>query len=130
MSYRLFLDDERIPQQVKWVEIPLGPWVVVRSYDEFVNTIKQLGLPEHISFDHDLSFEHYPLAHPNGGLHLKSPIDYDSYKEKTGMHCAKWLVEFCLDNRLKCPNFTVHSMNPVGARNIRSYLQSFILSQE
>jgi len=120
MSYKLFLDDERIPQKVFWVPLPLGPWVIVRSYNEFVEHITKNGLPEFISFDHDLSFEDQNV----GG---KSP---DEYKEKTGMHCAHWLVNFCLDNNLKCPNFTVHSMNPVGARNIRCLLQDFIISQE
>lgn len=32
----LFLDDERVPQDVTWIKYPENvEWVVVRSYDEF-----------------------------------------------------------------------------------------------
>ena len=44
--------------------------------------------------------------------------------EKTGFHCAKWLVDYCLDNDLRLPPFQVHSANPVGRQNIQSYLDN------
>ena len=118
MSYQLFLDDVRVPSSVKWVEIPLGPWEIVRSYNAFVNIITKRGLPTFISFDHD-------LAECDQNVHGKP---YSEYKEKTGFHCAQWLVEYCLNNKLSCPDFTVHSMNPVGAENIRSLLRNFMLN--
>ena len=43
MSYHLFLDDARDPQDVKWLELPPYHWVVVRSFKEFVNTISLLN---------------------------------------------------------------------------------------
>ena len=46
-------------------------------------------------------------------------------KEKTGYDCAKWLVEYCLDNDLSLPKYQVHSMNPVGKKNILDYLSNF-----
>jgi hypothetical protein len=61
----------------------------------------------------------------DGGVSNPNTIPYDSYKEKTGYHCAKWLVEYCLDKNLKLPDFQVHSMNPVGKANIQSYLDNF-----
>ena len=42
------------------------------------------------------------------------------------MDCAKWLVDFCMDNKVELPKFYVHSANPVGADNIRGLLNNFI----
>lgn len=127
MSYKLFLDDERWPQQVKWVPMPLGPWAVVRDYQAFVRHIERNGLPEFISFDHDLTFEHYAGVSDA----LKShKIDYSKLKERTGYACAQWLVNYCLDKNAKLPDYQVHSMNPVGAENIRSLLEQFKRTQQ
>lgn len=110
MNYYLFIDDERNPKDVTWVNLPKGvDWVVVRSFNEFVNTVLQKGLPVFVSFDHDLADAHY--------ANMPSA-------EKTGYDCAKWLVDYCLDSNLNIPEFAVHSMNPVGAENIRRYLQN------
>lgn len=120
-NYSLFLDDIRNPTNVTWVKLPDVFWVVVRNYDEFVNYIQKYGLPEFITFDHDLSFEHYPISEQNPGNH----IPYDQYTEKTGYDCAKWLISYCLDRGLDFPNYTVHSMNPVGKSNIISLIESY-----
>lgn len=96
MTYKLFLDDLRNPKS--------NDWVVVRSYDEFVECIKINGCPSHISFDHDLG------------------------EGKTGYDAAKFLVELDLDT--KCIpnnfNFNVHSANPIGAKNIEMLLDNYI----
>ena len=60
--YYLFLDDERYPKQVTWVNLPLVDWVIVRNYNEFVKKIEEDGMPVFISFDHDLADEHYNEA--------------------------------------------------------------------
>lgn len=73
----------------------------VYDYDEFVNFINENGVPEFISFDHDLG------------------------EGKTGFDCAKFLVEFCLDNGISEINFQVHSQNPVGKENIEKLLDNF-----
>lgn len=114
MSYKLFLDDIRLPKDVKWMQMPLGPWAIVRSHDEFVKHIMQRGLPDFISFDHDLADEHY-----TGGA------KYDKYKEKTGYESAKWLVEYCMEYELHLPEYQVHSLNPIGKENIIGYLENF-----
>lgn len=103
MTYKLFLDDERNPQDVTWVALPDGPWVVVRSLAEFVGHITEHGVPDFIAFDHDLGPDHYRQDYNDG---------------KTGMDCAKWLVVHCLGNGYKLPDFVVHSMNPIGRANI------------
>ena len=46
MSYKLFLDDNRMP--------PDDEWIVVRSYKAFVSYIMQHGPPEVVSFDYQL----------------------------------------------------------------------------
>jgi len=96
-------------------------WIVVRNYEEFVNYITNNGLPYLISFDHDLADEHYDPSMYSG--------NYDdvakNFKEKTGMDCAKWLVDYCIDRSEKLPKYVIHSMNPVGAQNILSYLNNF-----
>ena len=54
----------------------------------------------------------------------KHPIT-GKFVEKTGMDCAKWLVEYCINNNLKFPDYEVHSMNVIGKMNIKSYIESF-----
>ena len=89
---KLFLDDLRI--------LPTG-FLGAKSYLEFTDFISQNGVPDFISFDHDLG------------------------EEKTGYDCAKWLVGFCMDNNLQLPEFYVHSQNPVGKGNIQILLDNF-----
>jgi hypothetical protein len=113
--YKLFIDDIRDPKVVNWVKLPEGPWVIVRNYDQFVKYITDNGLPSFVAFDHDLGQEHYIVGRPK----------YDEYKEKTGYDCAKWLVEYCMDNNKSFPDYIVHSMNPIGAMNIRSIVENY-----
>jgi hypothetical protein len=137
-SYNLFLDDDenRIPHKLSWIELPLVEWTIVRSYDEFVATIKRDGLPKIVSFDHDLADEHYmeyQRAHsPN--LIGERKIQYEDFTEKTGYDCAKWLGNYCIDNGLQLPLYYIHTLNPIGRQNIfsalenaRKYLVSFTI---
>jgi hypothetical protein len=116
MRNGLFLDDERKPSQVTWVKLPNDViWKIVRSYDQFVRHITEHGLPEVISFDHDLEFDHYKFS---GDF----KIDYEKM-ERSGYHCAKWLLDYLMDRGIKeLPEFYVHSMSPVGRENIRMLL--------
>ena len=130
MKTYIFLDDFRNPGDcVNYMGFRIQDtaiytrenWVVVRNYEEFVNYITENGLPYYISFDHDLADEHYDPSM----YYVKYNDVAKSFKEKTGMDCAKWLVDYCLDNDLKLPKYVVHSMNPVGTENILSLLKSF-----
>jgi hypothetical protein len=117
--YNLFLDDVRIPTTVKraihngeWVDFPSHyKWEIVRSYKEFVEIITLRRLPASIAYDHDLSYEDQNKT--------------EGFVEKTGLDCAKWLVEYCLDNNMDLPGFYVHSFNTVGRKNICDYLDRF-----
>ena len=76
--------------------------VWVNSYKEFVKYIFNSGLPEYISFDHDLGLG------------------------KSGFDCAKYLVDYVLDNNIKrLPKCECHSANPVGRDNILGIINSF-----
>lgn len=111
---KLFLDDIRKP--------PDSSWIVVRSYDAFVAHIEEFGVPDVISFDHDLAFEHYPFADPSPTQEFR----YGQYKEKTGYECAKWLLE----SGYKLKEWQVHSMNTVGAENIRKLITGWEPSKQ
>jgi hypothetical protein len=117
MSNFLFLDDYRVPSGVRWVNLPkCDDWDIVRNYDEFVDHIKKNGIPDFVAYDHDLADEHYSA--------LKD-INYESFTEKTGLNCAKFLVELCASKNIRHPKYVVHSMNPEGKRNIESYINSY-----
>ncbi len=77
----LFLDDIRYPVEVyrytKQDVFLRKDWHIVRNYEQFINRILEKGLPEMISFDHDLADEHY--WDPNSRERV----------EKTGYDCAK-----------------------------------------
>jgi hypothetical protein len=113
----LFLDDIRYPIEAyhytKQDIFLRNDWHIVRSYKQFISWILEKGLPEMISFDHDLADEDY----------LKK--DSLDLTEKTGYDCAKWLIEYCMDNELDLPKFYSHSMNPVGKENILNLLENF-----
>ena len=102
----------------------LNDWDIVRNYDEFINYILKNGLPSMISFDHDLADEHYVPSEYWDNYDLSKEFqESQSYREKTGNDCAKWLLEYCYENNLKLPQCMVHSANPVGADNIRKTLK-------
>jgi len=122
MSYKLFLDDVRRPETTHtYMELPvfLEPdWFIVRNYYAFITIIQKKGVPNVIAFDHDLADEHYK----------QQDFDYsrEDY-EKTGYHCAKWLIDYCIDNNEELPHeIIVHSMNPYGSANIKSLFDTYI----
>jgi hypothetical protein len=107
----LFIDDLRMPKDCVTymkhdVELYFEEWNIVRSYAEFTQWIIEHGLPDVISFDHDLG-------------------DITNDIELSGMDCAKWLVEYCMDNHLNLPKCIVHSQNPVGVANINGLVENF-----
>lgn len=120
--YNLFLDDERNVADVKWVEYPLVHWVVVRNYQEFVDTVIKNGIPQRVSFDHDLADQHYAEF-------VKSTktgkFNYGDVSEKTGYHACKWLIEYCLEKNVPFPEYYIHTMNPIGYANIKSLIDSY-----
>jgi len=130
MSYKLFLDDVRNPNTTfSYMELPvfLEPdWIIVRNYDAFISLIQSKGVPEVIAFDHDLADVHYHRMTVDISYTCQQ-FQYDLDDEKTGYHCAKWFIDYCIDNKEKLPNeIIVHSMNPSGSKNIKSLFDTYI----
>lgn len=104
----------------------LEQWDIVRNYNEFVDYIQTNGLPDFISFDHDLADTHYTPEHLWEDYEAsKAWQDAQVHIEKTGYECAKWLVEYCMDHEKSLPDYYSHSMNPVGRDNILGTLNNF-----
>jgi len=135
-EHRIYLDDVRTPVDPQWI--------VVRSYEEFIAKVNELGLETIgiISLDHDLGDsamrEYFTNVSPNYSL------DYSNIDEKTGYDCAKWLVNHFYDknekwsNKLRdvkrastmqFPNVYVHSANPIGSANIMGYINNFFMNE-
>lgn len=105
-GYCLFLDDIREVSDVKSLDQSKN-WIVARSYHEFVDTLSDLGLPEVVSFDHDLCDEHY--------------MDPDCTRFRyiqDGSHAAHALVTYCKEMCLSLPEINIHTINPIGRRRI------------
>jgi len=93
----MFIDDERFPAT--------EGWVIVRSSSFAIDTVKQLGMPSVISFDHDL-----------GG-------------NDTSRVFILWLLDELADSRISFPEnfeFKVHSQNPIGAAWIQGTMENLV----
>lgn len=83
---------------------------IVRSYDEAIEIIKKHGMPNYISFGHDLGI--------NNGKLLKNGCDF-----------AKWLVNSDVNNDYELPfnfEYKVHSGNTIDKQNIITLLDGYL----
>ena len=128
-SINLFLDDLREPEEAfdhtNEGMFEAWQWTTVRNYEEFTKWIQENGLPEFISFDHDLAEEHYtPKEYWHDYEVSRAYQDSRQYTIPNGLDCAKWLKDHCNANNLDLPAFYCHSMNPVGKDRIIEHLTS------
>ena len=105
----LFVDDERFPQDVTWIQYPDNiEWTIVRSFQDFSLELAHGDSDYQVySFDHDIQ-------------------SYVDGREYTGYDCLKIL----LDNYGKyddCPMIEFHTMNPIGRERMRGYLASWAM---
>lgn len=119
-KYKLYLDDVRTPLD--------NTWIVVRNYDEFVETVTRIGLQNFdvISLDHDLGDEAMVEYYTN--VKNNYTLDYNNIQEKTGMDCTKFIVEYAMDNSINLPQVYVHSANPIGSANMMGYINNFLMN--
>ena len=121
----LWLDDLRNPYLNSEGLVPKveGTLIWVRDFNEFTTWLLRNGVPAVVSFDHDLHPEHYTPPYLWADYQAsKAYQDAKPYKERTGLDCAEWLVEFCKATNSTLPKWYVHSANPVGADYIRECL--------
>jgi hypothetical protein len=116
MKHRIYLDDIRTPVE--------SGWEVVRNYEQFVSTIMYIGLDniELISLDHDLGDTAMKEWHTN--VYHNYTLDYNNITEKTGMDCAKWLVEQWMNGE-RVVDVSTHSANAIGSANIMGYINNY-----
>lgn len=94
---KLFIDDLRYP--------PNDDWIIARTYDEAIK-ILETGLVSEISFDHDLGNENV-------------------VSEKSGYDIVCWIEQKLFTGEWTfIPKMSVHSMNPVGRRNIQMVIDT------
>lgn len=130
LNILLWLDDLRDPYQDTWLQNYAPDYVGmemnvmwVKSYTEFVGWIKKNGLPTMIAFDHDLG-EDVAIELVKKGVHKRKAREIKQ-QEKTGYHCALWLVNYCMDEDIDFPKYVVQSANPVGKENIIGLISNF-----
>jgi hypothetical protein len=105
-KWHLFLDDMRIPPEDNMPSKTVRPfWTLAQSTAEAIELVKAKGMPDLMSLDHDL-----------GG-------------EDKSLHFLRWLSDEFWDGKETIPAYFVHSANPVGARNIMSFMDSWKRSQ-
>ena len=118
-SLNIFLDDIRQPNMSHNNDKGLGDeyslankWIIVRDYFDFVDVInKQFDDIKLISYDHDLAC-------------IKDG------KEYTGKDAVDYLINHCLDNNKKFPDWYVHTDNTVGCQNIIGAITNYLKNIE
>lgn len=101
MTWNLFLDDERFPFWVYDRPSEIGGFHILRSTEAAKGAVQAMGMPHLISFDHDL-----------GG-------------DDKAMHFLNWLANEYWDGKSPIPDYRIHSANPIGQKNIESFMESW-----
>lgn len=115
----LYLDDKRVPNMSHNKDKGLGAaysdeskWVIVRDYFEFVDVVNNnFDKIKLVSFDHDLAC--FKKTH---GIR----------EEFTGKTATDYLINFCLDNNKKFPDWYVHTDNTSGRGNIIGAITNYL----
>ena len=100
MVWHLFLDDDSRTPDLESFRYPPNDgndWKTATSSAEAIKLVETYGAPSFISFDHDLGLD------------------------DTSMVFVKWLYA----SGYEPPNYTVHSRNGEGAKNLVAFLESW-----
>lgn len=104
MQTLLWVDDARNPMEDDWMNFsPIGrncKVIWAQSYQEAIDFLEK-EWPDAICLDHDLG------------------------EEKSGYDIAKYIVDRCIDEGKKLPEFASQSANPVGRENIITLLSNY-----
>ncbi len=113
MTYNLFIDDIRNPDWRECVLSGVDPdleWVIVRNSLEAIDYVSKHGMPERMALDHDLG--------------------YVNDRFDTVPNFLKWLANEYWNGTDPVPDYTIHSANPIGVENMRSFMDSWKKSTE
>ena len=97
----IWLDDFRAPV-IPDIYKETVAWV--KDYASFVDQV--------VAFGEDIS---------NCIIHF----DHDLGEDKDGYDCAKFLIQWCIDNEYPAPDYDIQSANPIGRENIDSLFKSY-----
>lgn len=123
--YNLFLDSTKTPKDVslynnsdsRYVNLE---WIIVKNFMEFVNEIADRYLDNELP--NVISFDNYLI---DDDVEDMTNPDYNSFGDRTGYHCARWLLDFCIDKDIKLPTYLLHSIKESETINILHLLQSY-----
>lgn len=125
----LWLDDQRDPYRYLSTKSTSNTFLrnkkfyddLMRQYDvefiwvknmyQFIEHIEKNGVPQFVSFDHDLN-------NRGGGEGLSD----EQKLNNNGVNCAKWLVNYCKRTGQPLPKFYIHSANPKHGPEIAKVL--------
>lgn len=97
MSYKLYIDDERLPPESR------PDFILAKTYHEAITIIEEKGIPEHISFDYYLD-RHF-----------------------TGLDVAMWLITHCEYHDLEPNfTYQCHSSDKSARRDLVEFLDKNI----
>ncbi len=114
MKYNLFLDDIRKPTDVTIFSDKKLKWKIVKNHKEFIKYVTKHGIPDLVSFDHDLAPEHYAKYNEN----LK-------FETETGFETLVWFCDYIKINNLEIPEVNIHTSNFVAYKNMTEYFNEF-----
>jgi hypothetical protein len=133
-NFKLFLDDIRMPdaafiyeERIKLLDkthTRSCEWEIVRNYNDFCEFIDKFGIPEIVSFDHDLCEEH--IKHYFDVTSKVGVIEYGNLKTKTGKHCAEYFVDKWKAAGKPKVYVLVHSANRWGQTEIKNVLKELL----
>jgi hypothetical protein len=120
MTWNLFLDDERNPEDVTWAPWQVQEryrnedWVIARSYGDAMVEILNRGFPKFVSFDHDLGDEIKYTGYDLAKQLVENDIISGDRESREGYRFSEHF------------GFYVHSKNPIGKANIENYIKNYI----
>lgn len=103
--------------------------IIIHTFIEFKNWIKDNGLPNGISFDYDLGDTKYVSRAFMEKSTLKTIPEKIFYAE-TGITCVAWLIGYCSIKKIKLPHCTTHSINASANALMRNALSGYIEKYE
>ena len=100
---KIYVDDKRTPID--------KDWTIVRSYHDFIFLVNQsFDLIKMVSLDYHLNDKNTP--------------------EKTGLDCAKYLIDYCKKNHKNPPRVFAHDRDVIGSQEIVQLVNNHLFFNE